>query len=271
LVTRKETFRVQIENFISPRDKIEMSFKRRIANMLGMDPENVSSAEQRFIEKMNDCKLRSRVAKNLLKDQTKYLYKGSWFVCTDKDYERMRSVNSDMLTEDELIKKIQALHRARKSCVFTVAGCVVRSDVEMCHFLAFAWEKQDNKVVCFCPGWKVFSKDMIDIVLRCVRNALGSVTLEFIDSCKGPQDVNNCWYPTSNKLVPPLVERTDSFCQTWTLLWIRDYVNNGAHDWRCWGSDSNKLTSTIRHFVLWIQQVFQILDTDDANVLAEYY
>lgn len=231
--------------------------------IFGIDSDELSNAEQSFITAMNDSSLKDKVMKKILSmidNPPNFL--GSFFVCNDKIIDDMRKIQSDVITVKNMTSKLKKIKKG-KTYVFTCGGCVFRPSSDISHHLAFIWNP-GKSIVGFNPGIMCWSSEMAEMVETAVSDGTGlDIEWDLILGKYGPQDYTRSVFPCKDSIIPPFVFRSDSFCQTWVIYWVYNYLKGNS----CtnWNTLSFGLTTTIRTFVMWIVDTFP-----DIRSCAEY-
>lgn len=222
--------------------------------IFGIDSDELSNAEQSFITAMNDCSLKDKVMRSILsKTKNPLTFLGSFFVCRDDIINDMRKIQSDVITVNNMATKLKKVKKG-KTYVFTCGGCIFRPSSDISHHLAFIWTP-GKSIIGFNPGIICYSSEMADMVEESVLKGTNlNIEWDLICGKYGPQDYTRSIFPCKDSLIPPFFFRADSFCQTWVIYWVYNYLNGNS----CakWTKLSFGLTTSIRKFIMWIVDTF---------------
>jgi len=231
--------------------------------------------EQEFIDKMNDENIREKVCSNF-SSENKHTYIGTFYIANKRDYKFFKDIQPLTYTEKAFQKILKK--RVKNNTFFTVAGCEKIFNTDYCHFMGFLYE--NKKLYGFCAGSSMFNSGMIEIVSESIKKAL-NIDIEWDGgSPVGPQNYTNSLLPYFSfsdfnvyDLIPQYFKRTDSFCQTWVLLWLKDRMNNVNFTWLDWSRSKRpaEFTNVIRKFILEIQNEHKLLNEEDEKEMKKNY
>jgi hypothetical protein len=260
---------------------------------IGLDPPIIRDAEQSYISAINDFANRNAVVAKLLETYktpknkpVKFL--GSLIVARDNDTNlaRLKKDNPAVMTTQEAIDRLVQFRHYDGTLIFILAGVVWRepgaiarvlAHVPMIgakpeaygvsHHVSFIWTPKE-KIVGFNPGTSCWGTALPDIISETVTKStdltiewdqipdIRSIILRAASATRlvgadpaGPQDILNVQ-----------AVRGDAFCQTWSVLWILNYLHGCPA--RHWPQAYSPLYSTIRRFILWIMVHFPEIRRD---------
>lgn len=279
----------------------------KLQKLLGSHYASLIAAEHAYIGAVNDLDVRTYIVRNIINsvpDGASYKYLGTFLLMADAKYDALPakdSLRSETIPSRQLSQLLAhpAMVNSTKKIVFIVGGSFL-PETDITHYLSFVWAPRERVVVMFNPGVACWAPGLSRMVVDAVKAGVGHKAVFVEDQFTafgsgavelslagltinrvawyrkfGPQDITRrgTWQDDVTDLIPATIRNyaytMDSFCQTWTMFWIANFVSghpitdkplqkiHGIFSRSCnWPNTPPKLDLCIRRFVMWILAKF---------------
>lgn len=173
--------------------------------------------------------------KNIFPIGKKVLWDGTYFF-NEKGYMdpyHHENIGNNVSLVDFLKKRE---NYQTKNCLFILATCCVTYDENKVHFLSIIYDRKKRILIFFDPGIHLYEKGQ-DVAVPIVNNAF--IKNGFIKNNSNIERIGLCsrdyhgkkWGIQYNGSDPTITKLpADSFCQSWTLYYLVEFLRNQCTD-----------------------------------------